>query len=56
MALTRAVLGLEDAVTMDVLFYRRDPDRGWQFRPEVRRSTAAIMWVDGWGLEDSGTS
>jgi len=26
-ALTRAILGLQDAVSMDVLFYRRDPDR-----------------------------
>jgi hypothetical protein len=51
-ALTRAVLGLEDAVTMDVLFYRRDPDRGWQFKPEVRASTAAITWVDEWGRAD----
>lgn len=26
-ALTRGILGLQDAVSMDVLFYRRDPDR-----------------------------
>ncbi|MEM1029075.1 MAG: glutathione S-transferase C-terminal domain-containing protein [Myxococcota bacterium] len=34
-ALTRALKGLEDVVTMDVLHYRRDPERGWTFRPEV---------------------
>lgn len=32
-ALTRALLGLQEVVSMDVLYYRRDPDRGWQFRP-----------------------
>lgn len=32
--LGRALLGLESAVSLDVLFYRRDPERGWQFRPE----------------------
>lgn len=36
MALTRAVLGLEETVSMDVLFYTRNPDRGWQFKPEVQ--------------------
>ena len=34
-ALARAVLGLQDAISMDVLYYRRDPDRGWQFRPDA---------------------
>lgn len=38
--LGRAVLGLEDAVSMDVLFYRRDPERGWQFRPSEPGCTA----------------
>jgi len=33
-ALTRAVKGLQDVVSMDVLWYRRDPERGWQFRPD----------------------
>jgi hypothetical protein len=42
-ALTRAILGLEDAITMDVLFYRRDPDRGWQFKPEVWQPAAAQL-------------
>ncbi|MEO1233964.1 MAG: glutathione S-transferase C-terminal domain-containing protein [Myxococcota bacterium] len=37
--LARSMLGLEDAVSMDVLFYRRDPDRGWQFRPEEEGCT-----------------
>jgi len=31
--MARALLGLEDAVSVDVLFYRRDPDNGWQFLP-----------------------
>ncbi len=34
-ALTRALKGLEGVVSMDVLFYRRDPEQGWQFRPEA---------------------
>ncbi len=34
-ALTRALLGMQDSVSMDVLFYSRDPDRGWQFKPEA---------------------
>lgn len=34
-ALTRALLAMEDSITMDVLFYQRDPDRGWQFKPEA---------------------
>jgi len=29
--LARAVKGLRDVVSVDVLAYRRDPDRGWQF-------------------------
>ncbi len=33
-ALTRNLKGLEDVVSMDVLFYRRDGKRGWQFQPE----------------------
>ena len=32
-ALARSVLGLTQAVSMDVLFYRRDPEHGWQFVP-----------------------
>jgi len=30
----RAILGLEDVVDVQVLFYRRDPEKGWQFLPE----------------------
>lgn len=33
-ALARSLKGLQDVVSMDVLFYRRDPERGWQFRPD----------------------
>lgn len=33
--LTRAMKGLQDAISMDVLWYRRDPERGWQFRPDL---------------------
>ena len=34
-ALTRAILGLQDVISMDHVYYRRDPDRGWQFRPDI---------------------
>ena len=30
---------MQDCVSMDVLFYQRDPDRGWQFKPEAPGST-----------------
>ena len=33
--LVRSILGLTTAISLDVLFYRRDPDHGWQFRPEA---------------------
>lgn len=32
-ALVRKLKGLDDVISMDVLYYRRDPDRGWQFQP-----------------------
>lgn len=32
--LARQLKGLTDVVSMDVLFYRRDPERGWQFKPD----------------------
>ncbi len=32
--LGRELKGLTDVVSMDVLFYRRDPERGWQFKPD----------------------
>jgi putative glutathione S-transferase len=31
--LGRAMLGLQDVISMDVLRFRRDPDRGWVFDP-----------------------
>ncbi|TNE44669.1 MAG: hypothetical protein EP343_28835 [Deltaproteobacteria bacterium] len=38
-ALTREVKGLQDVISMDVLYYRRDPKRGWQFNPAVEGCT-----------------
>jgi len=32
-SLVRGLLGLEEAVGRDVTYYRRDPERGWQFNP-----------------------
>lgn len=32
--LTRTLKGLDDVISMDVLYFRRDPDNGWQFRPD----------------------
>lgn len=37
-ATTRGVLGLQECITMDVLFYRRDPDR-------VRCRCKAWVWI-----------
>ena len=34
-ALTRAILGLTDIITMDICYWKRDGDKGWQFRPEL---------------------
>ncbi len=34
-ALTRAIKGLEDTISVDRVYYRRDPDRGWQYRPDI---------------------
>ena len=34
-AVTRALLGMQGSVTMDVLFYQRHPDGGWQFKPDA---------------------
>lgn len=42
--LTRSILGLQDAITMDVLFYRRDPERGWQFKPDEDGCTADTIY------------
>lgn len=33
--MTRALLGMQDSISMDVLYYARDPDRGWQFKSEA---------------------
>jgi putative glutathione S-transferase len=33
--LGRAVLGLEDVVGASVVYFRRDPERGWQFNPAI---------------------
>ena len=33
-SLARAVCGLQQVVSMDVMFYRRHPENGWQFLPE----------------------
>ena len=30
---------MQDSVSMDVLYYQRDPERGWQFRPEAAGCT-----------------
>lgn len=34
-ALARAIKGLQAEISVGVLFYRRDPERGWQFRPDL---------------------
>lgn len=38
-ALARELKGLTDVVSMDVLYWRRDPDRGWQFKPDAEGCT-----------------
>ncbi|MEO0605097.1 MAG: glutathione S-transferase C-terminal domain-containing protein [Myxococcota bacterium] len=43
-ALARSILGLTDAITLDVLYWRRDPDRGWQFRPEAPGCTPDTLF------------
>eukprot|EP00516_Mucochytrium_quahogii_P006117 CAMPEP_0203754926 /NCGR_PEP_ID=MMETSP0098-20131031/8467_1 /ASSEMBLY_ACC=CAM_ASM_000208 /TAXON_ID=96639 /ORGANISM=" , Strain NY0313808BC1" /LENGTH=672 /DNA_ID=CAMNT_0050646181 /DNA_START=83 /DNA_END=2098 /DNA_ORIENTATION=- len=40
--LARAMLGLEDVISADVLFYRRDPEKGWQFLPDDESQLRAI--------------
>jgi len=39
-ALTRAVLGLEPVISLDTLFYRRESERGWHFKPDEPGCTA----------------
>ena len=31
---------MQDSISMDVLFYQRDPERGWQFKPDEPGCTA----------------
>ena len=38
--MTWVLLGLQNAVSMDIVSYRRDPDRGWQFMPGEPGCTA----------------
>ena len=33
--MTRALLGMQDSISMDVLYYQRDPEKGWQFKPDA---------------------
>ncbi|XP_077990181.1 glutathionyl-hydroquinone reductase YqjG-like [Glandiceps talaboti] len=33
--LTRAIKGLQDVISMDVCWYRRDGDKGWMFNSEI---------------------
>lgn len=33
--LGRAVLGLEDVIGASIVYFRRDPEHGWQFNPEI---------------------
>lgn len=42
--LTRKLKGLEDVISMDVLYFRRDPNRGWQFRPEESGCTPDTLF------------
>ncbi len=43
-ALARSLLGLTDVVSMDVLYWRRDPERGWQFRPDAPGCTPDTLF------------
>ena len=42
--LARKLKKLDDIVSMDVLFYRRNPERGWQFRPEEPGCTVESLY------------
>lgn len=37
--LGRAILGLDDVVDASIVYFRRDPDRGWQFNPRIPECT-----------------
>ena len=43
-ALTRKLKGLDNVVSMDVLYFRRDSERGWQFRPDEPGCTADTLY------------
>lgn len=43
-ALARKIKRLDDVISMDVLFYRRDPDRGWQFQPSEPGCTSDSLF------------
>ncbi|MEM6273612.1 MAG: glutathione S-transferase C-terminal domain-containing protein [Myxococcota bacterium] len=43
-ALTRSLKHLEAVVSMDVAFYRRDPERGWQFNPDEPGCTNETLY------------
>ncbi len=43
-SLTRELKGLSDSISLDVLYYRRDPDRGWQFKPEEPGCTPDTLY------------
>lgn len=49
--LARAVLGLEDVVSVDVLFYRRDSDLGWQYLPADAELTPSELRDRAWLLD-----
>ena len=34
-SLVRSIKRLQSFISLDTLYYRRDPDHGWQFRPEL---------------------
>jgi len=43
-ALARSLLGLTDVISLDVLYWRRDPDHGWQFRPDAPGCTEDTLF------------
>lgn len=38
--LGRAVLGLEETIGASIVYFRRDPEHGWQFNPRIPECTA----------------
>jgi len=41
--LGRAVKGLQDVVGASIVYFRRDPDRGWQFNPAIPGCTPDLV-------------